>query len=309
MRQLLAAFGACWEGVSDQSVKQSNTYYAEHQCTASEDIHLREACPATHTVTLGFSWISCGTGKSRACLQIYTLSSTLRPLTSHCAPSLTATLPLILNITAQSRQEITDAFFQPMYLLREGRHSQASQDIPVDLVAPAIRPDQENPWDQQVPCGPCPLSFLQAPCGLSHLSFQSGDTGGIREEEKKLTKEEINHFYCYWRIRIIIYLLRNIPRYCLSSVGRHMCNVFLYSELFSILRVYSFFIFPKPRAVWRPVCLLRRKFPNNNCTAVNQIVQQDIKRVNIKMNLSSDDVLHMWRRLDLHILWSAHSSL
>lgn len=84
-----------------------------------------------------------------------------------------------------------------MYLLREGRHSQASQDIPVDLVAPATRPDQENPWDQQVPCGPCPLSFLRAPCGLSHLSFQSGDTEGIREEEKKLTKEEINHYYCY----------------------------------------------------------------------------------------------------------------
>lgn len=127
--------------------------------------------------------------------------------------------------------------------------------------------------------------------------------------EKKLTKEEINHYYCYWHIMIVTYLLRNIPRYCLSSVGRHMCKVFLYSELFSILRVYSFFIFPKPRAVWRLVCLLRRKFPNNNCTAVNQIVQQDIKRVNIKMNLSSDDVLHMWRRLDLHILWSAHSSL
>ena len=55
-------------------------------------------------------------------------------------------------------------------------HSQASQDILVGLVGLAIHPGLEIPWDQQHPygpCGPCLLSFRQAPWGPHPLSILS----------------------------------------------------------------------------------------------------------------------------------------
>lgn len=57
-----------------------------------------------HTITLWFSWIHCGTGKTGStcdwvCLQIYRIFTTLRSLSSYSPHTLTATLPLLPNIT------------------------------------------------------------------------------------------------------------------------------------------------------------------------------------------------------------------
>lgn len=68
-------------------------------------------------------------------------------------------------------------------------HSRVSQDILVDLVGPATRPGQEIPGDQQNPCGPRPLSFLQSPWGPRHLSPLS-EEAGERTENLWLLKEK-----------------------------------------------------------------------------------------------------------------------
>lgn len=134
-----------------------------------------------HTITLWFSWIHSGTGKTGStcdwvCLPIYRILSTLHSLSSH-SPHTHSTITLKLNSPNPGRKSLTVSLSLFLnFLICKEVHSQVFLDILAGLVGPASHPGQEIPWDQQHPCGPrgpCPLSFLQYPSGPHHLAHLS----------------------------------------------------------------------------------------------------------------------------------------